>query len=66
MTYFTQAVSQMGVMLMIKMKKTNLLKDVVYGSYTQLQFQTRWDNLISELDYQDNAWFKSIFDLRDK
>jgi hypothetical protein len=49
-----------------KSEKTDLRKDVLYGSYTQLQFQTRWDNLISELGYQDNVWFKSIFYLRDK
>jgi hypothetical protein len=38
----------------------------VYNSRIVLEFQTRWDNLMDELGYRENSWFRSIYNMRER
>ena len=49
-----------------KIDLSDKVKAVVYQSDTSTEFDERWINLMNEIGYQDNQWFRGIFEIRQK
>jgi hypothetical protein len=49
-----------------KDSKIECVKDIVYDSRAVVEFETRWHNLMDELGYRENSWFRSIYNMRDR
>jgi hypothetical protein len=46
--------------------KIECVKDIMYNSRTVVEFETRWHNLMDELRYRENSWFRSIYNMRER
>jgi hypothetical protein len=49
-----------------KDSKIERVKDIVYNSRTVVEFKIRWHNLMDELRYRENCWFRSIYNMRER
>jgi hypothetical protein len=45
--------------------KIECVKDIMYNSRTVVEFE-RWHNLMDELRYRENSWFRSIYNMRER
>lgn len=49
-----------------KAEKSDRVKEVVYKSRTKEEFEVKWIKLMDDLGKTNDAWFRGIFDLREK